>query len=249
MNKITKKLFISIITWLMIFVTLGASTYAWFSMNYTARASGLNIYVQSNATYLLIGTDPNIALPENKIGLTKEVEALYVSGGDQDKKVYPAFYGDGFTILGTEEKDKVLTEKGKWYTAHNLESGHPTNKTTNVKKIDSFNESYYMLTYKVYLTFSGDSLDYNKQLKVSFEKITGDDAVSAVVIIGEDKMPVNVDNSDEITEHNVFISSTTALEVTILLYLNGVSENVYSDYYNTHNGLTGEIKITFGLFV
>ena len=251
MNRLTKKVLISVFTWIMIFITLGTSTFAWFSMNYSVSATDLNIVVKSNATYLLIGDNPGIAT--NKLGLTKQCAAGFVSGGDEDKKVYPAFYGDG-TVLGTSVQSQVTTEVGKWYTASNLDSSSSTSNVVNVVQVVPENEWMYMLTYKVYLTLSGDSLPYEKPLKITFEQVSGDDSVSAVIVLTTttndesttEKFPLNVDNTFGMTTGNIFVSKDTAYEITILVYINGNGENVNSDYFNLH-GVTGQFNLNFDI--
>ena len=244
MNKLTKKVAISIITWIFIFLTLGTSTFAWFSINNTASATGLTISVQSNATFLLIGDNAGIAT--NKNGLTKSCAAKYVSGGDEDKKVYPAFYGDG-SSLGSGEYE-ITTTVGKWYTASNVNMNSSNDSVFNVVEIIDANLSYYMLTYEVYLTFSGDSLDYNDELHILFKRLSGDDSLSIVVAIdtteGTEYLPLDSTNDEVTTTGNVSIKSTTATKITILAYINGNGENVYTNYYILH-GISGEFNLDF----
>ena len=254
MNKITKKLFITVITWIMIFVTLGASTYAWFSMNYTVSATDITIRIQSNATYLLIGDNEGIAT--NKMGLTKECEALYVTEGNDSKKCYPAFYGDG-SVLGSDSEHMITTVPGVWYTARNLDSSNSANKIRGVTIIPDNKLYDYVLTYNAYLTLSNDSSPYEKQLIVKYNKVDGDDAISAVVVIqtldeatnefGNESIPLNVNNDSGTTEGTVYISGNTATLVTIYVYLDGNSENINSDYFNENNGIDGTINISFEL--
>ena len=249
MNKLSKKVLISVLTWIMIFITLGTSTFAWFSMNLTVSANNLNIVVKSNATYLLIGDNPGIAT--DKFGLSKQCVAGFVSGGDEDKKVYPAFYGDG-SVLGTNPQNQVTTEVGKWYTASNFNSNSSNDNVFNVKEIISENEWMYMLTYKVYLTLSGDSLPYEKPLKLIFDKVSGDNSISVLVVLTTssegvsttEKIQLDVNNDHGTTTGNVYVSKDTAYEITMLVYINGNGENVNSDYFTLH-GVSGEFNLDF----
>ena len=251
MSKLTKKIIISVLTWVMILITLGTSTYAWFSMNYTVKATDLKIVVKSNATFLLIGDNPGIAT--NKNGLTKTCAAGYVTGGDEDRKVYPAFYGDG-SVLGTSTEHQVTTEVGKWYTANNVDSSSSNSNVFNVVKIIPENEHLYMLTYKVYLTFSRDSIPYEKPLTINFDKVSGDNSISTVVVLDTtteensttEKFQLDVNNTTATTTGNVYISKDTAYEITILVYINGTGQNVNSDYFTLH-GLSGEFNLDFNI--
>lgn len=244
MNKTWKKLFISILTWLFIFITLGTSTFAWFSLNFQAQMSDINIFVQTNSTYLLIGDNSDIAT--NKIGLTRKCDALLESGGNEHHLVFPTFYGDGVTYLGTQ--DPVLTEVGKWYSANNSNVGHATSEVFNVHEIASQDLSKYMLTYKVWITLASESAPYNDILRINYKKVSGDDSVTALIRVatteGVEEFRLNYDNDNAVTLGNISLSNDTALEVTIIAYINGNSSTVYSDYYNLR-GITGDFNIKF----
>ena len=251
MNKLSKKVLISILTWIMIFITLGTSTFAWFSMNYTATATELNIVVKSNSTFLLIGDNPGIAV--NKNGLTKTCAAAYISGGDEDRKIYPAFYGDG-SVLGTNPANQITTIPGHWYTANNKNLNSSNDDVFNVNEIISANERLYMLTYKVYITFSADSIPYEKTLTINYERVSGDNSIAAVIVLNTttdgnpttEKFQLDVNNTTATTVGNVYISKDTAYEITILAYINGNGQNVYSDYFELH-GLDGEFNLEFSI--
>ncbi len=251
MSKLTRKIIISLLTWVLIFLTLGTTTFAWFSMNYVVEATGLEITVKSNATYLLIGDNAGIAT--NKMGLSREVAARYDGGGDENRKVYPAFYGDG-TVLGTEVEDQVTTTPGRWYTASNGSKDNANDSVKGVKLIATENEHLYMLTYKVWMTLSADSLPYEKPLVINFNKTSGDDSVSIVVMMttystnssSVEKFHLDVNNTSATTVNNIYVSKNTAYEITILAYIDGTSENVHSEYYTLH-GLTGEFNIEFDI--
>lgn len=251
MNNLTKKILISLFTWILIFLTLGTSTFAWFSMNYSVEATGLNITVRSNATYLLIGDNADIAT--NKLGLGREVVAKYFAGGDEDKRVYPAFYGDG-TVLGTDPSSQVTTVAGKWYTASNKNPDNANDDVQKVTMIPEGNLNLYRLTYRVWMTLSGDSLPYEKPLNISYKKISGDDSVSVVVMLTTyttnsttvEMFHLDTDNSNVTTTNNIYVSKDTAYEITMYAYINGESSNVNSKYYTMY-GLTGEFKIDFDI--
>lgn len=241
MKHLTKKIILSIFTWLLLFITLGTSTFAWFSMNYTVSADNIEITVTSNSTYLYIGDNADIAT--NKYNLGKEVNAKYVSGGENGR-CYPVFYGDG-SYLGD-----VQTVAGKWYTANNANNNHATDAITNAREVESSKLDDFMLTYKVWLTLSGDSLPYQKQLIINFDKISGDDAVSCVIVLdttsGTEKFALDSAHTQATTTGNINVTKSTAYEITFLVYINGNSANVNRDYFALH-GVSGEFNISFNI--
>lgn len=88
MTKLTRKLFVSIMTLVLTVMALGTSTFAWFSMNTTATATGMTVTAKSNATYLLIGATDAIA--SNKTGLGDTIAAT--AAGGNAEAVYPAYF-------------------------------------------------------------------------------------------------------------------------------------------------------------
>ena len=245
MNALTKKVILSIFTWILIFITLGTSTFAWFSMNYIVTASNVKIRVTSDATYLFIGD--NEGIKDNKIDLSKETTPAFISGGFSNRRVYPTFYGDG-TKLGN-----ITTEVGKWYTAYNRDYNRSNNTIVSANEISYDKLSNHLLIYEAYLTLSNESQPYNDKLAINFHKLSGDDSVSVVVELWTDadvnnpeKFHLNVNETYAITDGNVSITSDTAYKITFYVYIDGNSTNVNSNYLGLHD-VSGEITISFNI--
>ena len=271
MKKLTRKLFISIMTLVLTVMALGTSTFAWFSMNTTATATGMSVTAKSNATYLLIGDDQTNAAASTKTNaaggaLTDNIAAVKVAGGlveEQEgqqvttNKCYPAFLGDGTTKLGkttvNDQEVDFVSVSGTWYSASSSDSDNATVNTVNVKTIDAntaatFNK--YVLTYNVWLTLSADSEDYNDVLTVSLLKVANSDAsIACAVKIGSETLNLNPTDADFAaastgdviatadTTANVQITASTAVLVTIYVYIDGTSANVKSTTTSAINGL------------
>lgn len=238
----------SILMLLLTVFALSTSTYAWFSMNTTVTATGLQVKAKSNATYLLIAdSDTNGTATTT---LTETVAAAYQdSATNENKEVYPAYYAaETGTMPGTAAAGSDLAvTAGKWYTANNTNSNNATNSTKNLVEISPANFDKYVLTYKVWLTLSKDSEDFNNKLTVKSTKTSGDDAASVVVEIGSEKIKL-VNGADAVETTGTYaITATTNVEVTIYVYIDGTSTNVYSDFINTPNTLTGICSVEFGL--
>lgn len=233
-------------------VLMGTSTYAWFSMNRTVTASGMQVTAKSNSTFLLIGNADTVGA--NKAGLSDTVTAAKQGTATE---VYPAFYAaEAGTFPG---KDSTNTTKGKWYTAKSDNAGEVASNIT-VSEIETAKEGDYYIEYKVWLTLSSDSEDYNGTLNLAFalENIgatAADAAVAAVVTVGSNAA-IKMSNATvaanagvataEIT--NFQITKTSAIEVSVKVYVDGTSANVYSNYINTAgNTISGSAKITFTL--
>ena len=236
-----------------------STTYAWFSMNNTVKATGLEVTAKSNATYLLIGAADN-ATDKAQSDLTKE--AAFVSGGTNteknDKNVYPAFYSDAATTLpGTSADGTTMTiTANKWYTAQNTDPDAAANKVTSVTEIGDDDLAKYVCTYKVWLTLSADSEDLSKKVKITPAITSGEQGTSAVVTINGETLKLSTVNGDtgvvtqtaKTTANVVNFTATTSIEVVVQVYIDGTATNVTSKYINNpSNTLTGTLGLTFEL--
>lgn len=218
-------------------IMLSSATYAWFSMNKSVTVTGMEVTAKSNAKYLLVN-DKNVAGE----GETTKVAAYATSGNDQ-KKTYPTAY---YTAAGTLNGHTVAADK--WYTTT---SNNPAVAVSGTDAITEVTEGAadYMLTYNAWLTLSTDSEpSTDKAIKVDFSLENGSDAATkAVVLIGSDKFAMDSTNNTATTSGAVSLSSTTTVPVTVYVYIDGNSQNVYSDYINTPNTITGSVSLAFTL--
>ncbi len=237
-----------------------STTYAWFSMNNTVKATGLEVTAKSNATYLLIGAADN-ATDKTQSDLTKE--AAFVSGGtneagesgtpaaNSDKKVYPIYYADkAGTMPGTAAAGASLTvEANKWYTARNNNSNNATDATSGVVAVADGDLVKYVVTYKVWLTLSADSENLSKKIKVTSTLGENSDAATSVVVkIGSTSSETLklTNGTASITTSTYALSASTSVPVELYVYIDGTSTNVNSNYYNENaTKLAGELSITF----
>ena len=233
-----KKLIPALCMLLVAATLLGTSTYAWFSMNETVEATNMQVTAKSSSTFLLIGDSADVAT--DKTNVKETVEAAYISVGNADKKCYPvAYYAVASTLNGH------ATEAGKWYFTTSDKLDTAVSGNASITEITEGDESY-MLTYKVWLTLSQSSEAISKKIKVTYNKTSGDAATSAVVVIGTEKFALNGSTSTATTSSAVNLTNNTAVEVTMYVYMDGNSANVYSNYINT-NTLQGTLGFTFTL--
>lgn len=228
---------------------VGTSTYAWFSMNSSVQATDMMVKAKSNARYLLIGDNQEKAAGTAKTdkdgnALTSEHAALYATTGNTNQTCYPTAY---YTAVG--ELNGHATEAGKWYTTTSDRHDTAVSGNAEITKVEEGDKDY-MLTYKMYLTLTNDSEDYTGRLKVTSAFTGSDEAVKAMVVIGNEKHIVDSKNTEFTTTNNVTLTATTAVEVTVYMYVDGNSTNVNSNYFNaeaTKNKLTGNLSVQFDL--
>ena len=251
-----KKLIPALCMLLISAVLMGTSTYAWFSMNKTVTAEGMEVIAKSNSTYLLIGNVDNASTIQT--AQTTKANAAYAdSTTNADKKVYPAAYYMALTTMpGTLAEGVNGTIKAKtWYTANNNKVDASTSAITRITELVEGEMGSYRLTYKTYLVLSKDSTNLSSKIKVTFARADGaDESVSAVVVIGDEEFAYNTidKTASQVTTKKVDLSTTTCYEVTVYVYIDGNGSNVYSDYINGKDeeagkAITGTMNITFDL--
>lgn len=233
-----KKLIPALCMLLVSAVMLGTTTFAWFSMNNKVTANNMSVTAKSNSTYLQISKTSASATDFGN-------EATMNS----TKNVYPCAFTT--TELAAEEgKSNAKIEANNFYTANNTKS-NGTGDVVN-RKLVAMAENDYLSVQKVYLKLTADSLDYNnKELKLTFTKVSGHDSVKAVVKVGEEYVALASDSTTG-KFNSVTITSAQALEVTIFVYIDGTNADVISDYINaaaTKDNLTGAINIGFEIVV
>ena len=239
MTKLTRKLFISIMTLVLTVMALGTSTFAWFSMNTTVNANSMTVTAKSNATYLFIANSvattnegvttysaPTIA--QIQAGTLTAVTTQKVDGtADNDR--YPCEFNNTGAATYVPDKngsytataqDTNLTEGEKytsvanqtWYTASSTSSASATTDITNVKTIASGDLDKYTVKYDVYLALSPDSEDYaaGNYVKLTFSLGENDDAaISAVVLIQGSYYKLDSTNNEKYHQLTAAITGDT----------------------------------------
>jgi hypothetical protein len=266
MRKLTTKLLMSIIAVAFAFVALGTSTYAWFAMNTTVEANTMTVNAKSDSNYLLINKDSTLTTIQSN----KKIADNY---SINDTKVYPVAYADEQKTIYLEgrtsasddaESYKKDIAAGTWYTLSNKNTDNATNYLMNYKEQKTL--TGYVVTYTFYLALSKDSATaHNGYLTLGFSLGQDDDAaVSAVVKIYspnadaskadllETSKVLSTSNTTYTTTSKVAISNDTVTKVEVQVFIDGNSNNVYSDYINgTDSVAAKEIKgnavVTFTL--
>lgn len=251
-----KKLIPALCMLLISAVLMGTSTYAWFSMNKTVTATGMQVTAQSNSTYLLIAT-----------GDAKTAEAIQVLTGNTkatvtgNQTLYPAAFNNSTDALEVDDasKDTKTGNDGKttiaahkWYTANSTSSSDAKTRTTNVKQIDDApSEEFqkYVRTDVFYLALTKDSEAYaNKTLKVDFAKGESDDAAIAIVVEINEVYFILDATTATCKFNGITIPNTgNALVVNVYTFINGASTNVNSNYINGGKTIAGTVTLTFSI--
>ena len=234
-------------------VLMGTSTYAWFSMNRTVTANGMEVTAKSNSEFLLIGAGNSASAAAIQEGKKTEIDATYATVGNTDKKVFPAAYTTTL-IAANPTNGSAEISANSWYTANSNKTDE-VQSGTNAKNVKAVTEGDkdHMLTYTVKLTLSKDSNAISKKIKVTPTFTTADASVKALVVFGNDASSsterILIDSTKTTgveTTDKIALSGDATYLVTIYVFIDGNSDNINSIYAGTHT-ITGSLSLQFDL--
>lgn len=213
---------------------MGTSTFAWFSMNTTVTANGMQIQAKSNETYLLIGTESNAATIQANKTTTASANMTAAT------LLYPS------RVKGDIETLKDSTLKFEYTSA---ESANASAAATDAKytEVDNSKIDDYVVKKTFYVTVQKGA-SAAKNLKVKSVKFTGlADSGVACVITSTDATGVINAKEDINTAQNLVLAENvtdqSAIAVNVYLYINGEHDKIYTNNLNALKA--GSVEIEF----
>lgn len=259
-----KKLIPAMVMLLIATMLMGTTTYAWFSMNSTVTATGMQVVAKSDNTYLLISkTNTSAATIQSENVVTVDMAVA-----DTDADVYPSA-----PVLSTTEAAYVTTS-GKtvagatittagvqvtnattaaavtnWYTANALAPDAATIDTDSARQLTSFTD--YVITKTVYLTVAAGANGINNlTVTPTFTvKTGGADLTAAKVLITTSDggfavlSSANNGSAVDIKGTNTTLTDTTVRTINIYIYYDGNVDKVYTNNMANLKGV--DISLSF----
>lgn len=231
-----KKLIPALCMLLVSAVMLGSTTFAWFSMNNTVTATGMEVAAKSDELFLAI-----------KYGSTydKTHSETTATSTATKKELLPVDHGTVTGGTGTHTDITLaadMTDNTKWYYAYSDKNNLSTAKANTAKQVSTGNLGNYIasetFTVGVYEN-SGASKFAN--LNVTSVNIPADKGLVLVLVCGDNVITFTA-SGNSLTGKT--LTGATGMEsaiVTAYYYIDGTSEHVYSD--NAIN-ITGKIEFT-----
>ena len=229
-----KKLIPAICMTLIAAVMLASSTFAWFSMNTSVTANGMEVVAKSDNTYLLISSTKSTA------GEIQTENSILTTLAVANPKVYPCAPVTNSTETGKLSGTAIVTNAnastvGNWYTASAGASDKADIDWNTAKVLTTFDG--YVIQEKVYLTVAKGANDANN-LKVT-PTIAAKSGVSGTLV---DAVRVLITTSDggfeilkkdsgevDIKGSNTNLTDSTVLTVNIYIYIDGNDATVYTN--------------------
>lgn len=242
-------------------VMLGSSTYAWFSMNTSVTAQGMQVSAKSDSQYFVVAST---LTAENKFpeATVDKVDASLTQKGVGDKNdVYPVSKVATATDIVSEQGAGKYTNGdtvavGDWFTASSPKrdkvKGDDTNDKLlkNVRKIE-FGAKDYFLQYTFYVGLEKNSSDYSGKVKIN---AASDNAAAKVACkISLLALPANTETLDQTFEsvttadvestgtYDLTKANSSVIKVVVYVYIDGEDAQIKSDGFTT---LTGNVTLT-----
>lgn len=224
-------------------VLLGTSTFAWFSMNTTVTATGMQVTAKTDHTYLLISdTNDKDALQTDPTADDRKVDFAMGTASSLAPSAHETF---GATGASTD-----AATVGKWYSAQGKIPDKTDMKDDTKTALTGFDG--YVLTKSVYITVTKDS-KIATNLKVS-ATITNNTAAPATDIAPLKVLVVCGDNYVELYSKKLedaskvlaaTISKDELTKVDIYIYYDGNHANVTTN--NAANLGGAKVDLTFSV--
>lgn len=218
-------------------VLLGTSTFAWFSMNTTVTATGMQVTAKTDHTYLLISTtNSKIANPseDNKTvefsgttNLAPSAHKTFTTGADA------ATAGNWFTAVSDNPQTGVISGTGT--------------------DLEDSNFRQYVLKQTVYISITEGSVAA-KDLKVKATIADSNDSdsktditpIRVLVVCGENYVELDSTKTDfASTVLKDAISDTDIVAVDIYIYYDGTDDGVTTN--NSANLAGAKVDLTFSV--
>ena len=261
-----KKLIPALCMLLVAAVLMGTSTFAWFSMNDQVTATGMQVVVKSDNTYLLIGTGDNDTADEIQAANPNTTVALTVS--DAQAKVYPSKPVENnteagyLTTSGKKVGDEAITTAGvivnsaatapvvtNWFTATAASVDAATMAEGSARQLVSFDG--YVIKRTAYLTVAdGSNHAHNLTVTPTFtQKASGDDlpACKMVIVTSDGGFAIlssaNNGTAVDIKGSNTELTDSSVITVDMYIYVDGAQEKIYTNHAASLTGAT--INLSF----
>lgn len=221
-------------------VLLGTSTFAWFSMNTTVTATGMQVTAKTDHTYLLISdTNDKDALQTDPTADDRKVDFAMGTASSLAPSAHETF---GATGASTD-----AATVGKWYSAQGKTPDKTDMKDDTKTALTGFDG--YVLTKSVYITVTKDS-KIATNLKVSAtitNNTTATDIapLKVLVVCGDKYVELAPDALTSATVLADQIKSDTLTKVDIYIYYDGAHANVTTN--NSANLGGAAVELTFAV--
>ncbi len=207
-------------------VLMGTSTFAWFSMNKTVKATGMTITAKSDSVFLVINEGSTF---------TKDGTAKEVTSAAAEKELYPVMPKTPFTNASAATDVSTATNWQFAYSDDINVSKSPSSLTYYPCTTENWGNYVASETFSLGLNENSSLTESDKEITIKSITLPTDTGIKVIVVCGE-KVALAAGDSLGVK------ATKTGVVVTVYYYIDGEDGNVYTT--NTAN-LTGSVAIEF----
>ena len=241
MKKLYRKMFVSLMTLMLVMSSLVVSTFAWFSMNEEVVVEGLEITVDSNSIYLIVGTENNLTAVQTAgetsldFGMTFAESKVFPSAHETLANASDAnTYGNWYYQFGDSPSASTSTKAKNYLTANNFDS-YVIHKVCYLTVTVGSNPAENLVVSGVTITSNSSATGNNATL------------TPVKIVIASSTAVVELDSTNT-SSNTVLVDTITdqaLVAIDIFLYYNGNDASVYTN--NVANLDGAEIEIEFSV--
>lgn len=221
--KLTRKLIPAFVMLLVSAVLMSTASFAWFAMNNTVQANGMEVAAKAGDIFL------EIKGPADSDWGT-------IGASNVDAELYPVDH-DAF------DSASDIETPGKWFYYYVKNLDHATNEKGNKTPLTVSTNNYVVkTTYQVRL--NADMMTTAYDLYISSISLPDNTGISAIIKCGDEYKEFKesatitwASDDDNIAD----VMSDTPLDIDVYLYIHGENSNVKTD--NVEN-LFGQVSFT-----
>lgn len=264
MKKNTTKILVAALALFMAIGIATGSTFAWFALNTSVEATGMQVVAKSDNTFLLIGTGDNDTAAKIQAADPNTTVALTVAAADAD--LYPAtpatdttaallntttgkkVGGDAITVAGAEVTAATAGTVTNWYTATAAAVDNKAMLAGSARQLTTFTD--YVIVKTLYLTVAeGSNNANNLSVTATITAATSKniDATRVMVVTSDGGFAILTPSSltADIKGSNTALTDSTVITVTVYIYVDGEDASIYTN--NKANLDTANIGLTFNV--
>ena len=254
MSKAKRSLLFSLFTLIMAVAITATSTYAWFVVNKEVTASGMQVEIKSDTTYLVISSASTTVTGGTALDSTSTTLSVTAS----DAKVLPVRYNEGAT---------PASGNTKWETASGTDYDNGSALNNAYTPVTTDNASKYYVLYTFYVGLTNTTAQAASHLRVKEMSVTNvsgqatmQGAVSAVISCEHGATPTvdgtvdyesigAVDNAAPGTYYSskgdlaATVALNTVYTVNVYVYMNGDHASIKSSNGANLGGF--QLSVTF----
>ena len=235
--KLTRKLIPAFIMLLVSAVLMSTASFAWFAMNTTVEATGMEVEAKADSIFLEIS-----GAQDKKDGadVWKTVGTDMATDETEGKIIPVALYPASHEITSAAD----IENKDKWFYKYVNTPDNATEGAGDKQTIGDLDDYVYHTTFKVRL--NENMVQSAANLRVSSITLPADTGITAIIRCGDNFKEFKL-SSDAVAQDDGLLLATMGadpVDIDVYIYIDGTNAKVYT---NNAPQLTGAVSFTLSV--